>query len=108
MGRIERRAWLVSLFAAGDPAIALLARGEGNQIVAGAVVNRSATVIGVSNLFDANGDLELVWQGAAGAARARWGPLPVVGYGPGAALDGAHRAGLASLGELVVWVKPAA
>ena len=91
-----------------NPAIALLARGEGKQIVAGAIVNRSATVIGVSNLFHTNGDLELVWRGAASAARARWAPLPVVGYGLGAALDAAHRAGFASVGELVVWVKPAA
>jgi hypothetical protein len=90
-----------------NPAIAVLARGDGQKIVAGAVVNRSATVIGVSNVFHTNGDLELVWRTAASAAQARWGRLPVVGYESGAALDAAHRARFASVGELVVWVKPA-
>jgi hypothetical protein len=91
-----------------NPAIAVLARGDGKKIVAGAVVNRSATVIGVSNVFHhTNGDVESVWRDAASAAQAQWGPLPVVGYDSGAALDGAHRAGFASVGELVVWVKPA-
>ena len=90
-----------------NPAIAVLAQGNGKRIVAGAVVNRSATVIGVSNVFHRNGDVELVWRCAASAAQARWGPLPVVGYDSGAALDAAHRAGFGSVGELVVWVKPA-
>ena len=89
-----------------NPAIAVLARGDGKKIVAGAVVNRSATVIGVSNVFHTNGDLESVWRCAASAAQARWGPLPIVGYDSGAGLDAAHRAGFASVGELMVWVKP--
>jgi hypothetical protein len=54
-----------------------------------------------------NGDVESAWRDAASAAQARWGQLPVVGYDSGAALDAAHRAGFASVGELVVWVKPA-
>ena len=90
-----------------NPAIAVLARGDGKKIVAGAVVNRSATVVGVSNVFHTTGDVESVWRDAASAAQARWGPLPVVGYDSGEGLDAAHRAGFASVGELVVWVKPA-
>ena len=90
-----------------NPAIALLARSDGKTIDAGAIVNRSATVIGVSNVFHTNGDLESVWRAAARAAQARWGPLPAVGYDSGAGLDAAHHAGFASVGELVVWVKPA-
>lgn len=90
-----------------NSAIAVLARDYGEGIVAGAVVNRSATVIGLSNVFHTHGDLESVWRGAASAAQARWGPMPVVGYDSGTALHAAHRAGFGSVGELVVWVKPA-
>ena len=92
MGRVEHDLWLVSVFAAGEPRDRGAGAGDGKKIVAGAVVNRSATVIGVSNVFHTNGDLELVWRSAASAAQARWGPLPVVGYDSGAGLDAAHRA----------------
>jgi hypothetical protein len=86
-------------------AIAVLAQDDGKWIVGGAVVNRSATVIGLSNVFHRHGDLESVWRGAASAAHTRWGPMPVVGYDSGTALDAAHRAGFGTVGELVVWVK---
>jgi len=85
--------------------IAVLARGS-EGIIAGAVANRSTTVIGLSNVFHRHGDLESAWQGAASAAQARWGEMPVVGYESGAALDAAHGGGFGSVGELVVWVKP--
>ncbi len=44
-----------------DEAISVLARYDGDRIVAGAVANRSETVIGVSNVFDAAGDLDSAW-----------------------------------------------
>ena len=87
-----------------DDAVAVLARHDGGRIVAGAVANRSATVIGLSNVFDAGGDLESAWLGGAAAANALWGRMPVVGYDAGAALDAARRAGFDSIGELVVWL----
>ena len=67
-----------------DDAIGVLARYDGGRIVAGAVANRSATVIGLSNVFDAAGDLESAWLGGAAAAKALWGQMPVVGYDSGA------------------------
>jgi hypothetical protein len=93
-----RRALLV------DEAVGVLARYDGGRIVAGAVANRSATVIGLSNVFDAGGDLESAWLGGAAAANGLWGQLPIVGYDTGAALDAARRAGFESIGELVVWL----
>jgi hypothetical protein len=89
-----------------DAAIAVLARYDGNRIAAGAVANRSATVIGLSNVFDAEGDLRSAWHDGARAAEACWGSLPVVGYDSGAALEAAHEAGFGSIGELAVWVRP--
>ena len=90
-----------------DEAIGVLARYDGGRIVAGAVANRSTTVIGLSNVFDTAGDLESAWLGGAGAAKALWGEMPVVGYDSGASLDAAQQAGFDSIGELVVWLKAA-
>jgi hypothetical protein len=83
--------------------IAVLARYAGGRIVAGAIANRSATVFGLSNVFDTGEDLESAWSGGAAAAEALWGQMPVVGYDSGASLDAARRAGFDSIGELVVW-----
>ena len=88
-----------------NESVAVLARHDRNLIRAGAVANRSATVIGLSNVFDAEGDLEAAWSGGAAAAQARWGTLPVVGYASGESLDAAHRAGFESVGQLAVWMK---
>jgi hypothetical protein len=84
--------------------IALLAQHAGDRIVAGAVANRSATVIGLSNVFDTGEDLEFAWSGGAAAAEALWGPMPVVGYDSDASLAAARRAGFESIGELAVWI----
>ncbi len=87
-----------------DETIAVLAGYVGDRIVAGAVANQSTTVIGLSNVFDATGDLESAWLAGVAAATARWGQLPIVGYDSGASLDAAHEAGFESIGELVVWL----
>src|SRR3954452_7592535 len=89
-----------------DAATALLARYDGGRVVAGAIANRSSTVVGLSNVFDADGDLASAWHDAANAAQARWGPMPVVRYASGTALEAAYRAGFAGFGELTVWMKP--
>ena len=88
-----------------DETIRVLARYDGGRIVAGGVANRSATVIGLSNVFDAAGDVESAWLGGAAAAKAVWGQMPVVGYDSGASLDAARQAGFDSIGDLVVWLK---
>jgi len=88
-----------------NEAIRVLARSDGDRIVAGAVANRSATVIGLSNVFDTAGDLESAWVAAAAATAAQWGEMPIVGYESGDLLDAAHGAGFESIGELVVWIR---
>lgn len=88
-----------------DAAISVLAGYDGDRIVAGAVANRTATVIGLSNVFDAAGDLESAWLSGAAAATAKWGRMPIVSYDSGPSLDAAHAAGYRSIGELVVWLK---
>ena len=46
-----------------DNTIMVLARRESERVVAGAVANRSTTVVGLSNVFDIAGDLESAWAG---------------------------------------------
>jgi len=87
-----------------ESTVAVLARGGGDRPVAGAVACLSPSVIGLTNVFHESGDLESAFAGAASAARAHWGPLPVVGYESGAALDAARGAGFSTIGELAVWV----
>jgi hypothetical protein len=88
-----------------DEAIGVLAGYNGDRIVAGAIANRSSTVIGLSNVFDVAGDLESAWVGGAAAAAFLWGEMPTVSYDSGESLDAAHKAGFESIGELVVWLK---
>jgi hypothetical protein len=86
----------------------VLARFEDDRLVAGAVTRRSAAAIGLTNVFDLRGDLESAWRGGAATARARWGPMPVVGYDFGESLAAAHQARFTTAGELLVWAKPTA
>jgi hypothetical protein len=88
----------------GDARVRIFARSEGTQLRAGAVANRSRSVIGLTNVFDLEGDLESAWSGAASAAQTVWGRIPVVGYDRGESLDAAHRAGFETIGSLAVWV----
>ena len=87
-----------------DETIGVLAGYEGDRIVAGAIANRSSTVIGLSNVFDVAGDLESAWVGAAAIAARLWGEMTTVSYDSGDSLDAAHRGGFKSIGELVVWL----
>ena len=87
-----------------DETIGVLAGYEGDRIVAGAIANRSSTVIGLSNVFDVAGDLESAWVGAAASAAGLWEEMPTVGYDSADSLDAAHAGGFKSIGELVVWL----
>ena len=58
--------------------IAVLAAHDGDRVVAGAITNRSATVIGLSNVFDTAGDLDSAWADGAAAAATLWGDMPTV------------------------------
>ena len=87
-----------------DETIAVLAGCDGDRIVAGAIANRSANVIGLSNVFDTAGALDSAWTAGAAAAATLWGDLPIVGYDSGDELHAAHDAGFESIGELVVWI----
>jgi hypothetical protein len=83
-----------------------LAHYEGDQIVAGAVANRTDGAIGLSNVFAEGGDLSAAYSGAASAAQKRWGSARIVGYESGEALEAAGAAGFVPIGGLTVWLRP--
>jgi hypothetical protein len=86
------------------PDVAILAERDPTHVVAGAVLNRAAGVVGLSNLFTTNGDLDGAWNGAVAAARELFPDEAIVGYESGADLDAARRRGFVPLGPLRVWV----
>jgi len=87
-----------------DPRISVLVRSEGGRVCGGAIANRGGDVVGLSNVFDLEGDIESVWHEAASAAQDIWGRIPVVGYEEGESLAAAHQAGFKTIGSLVVWI----
>ncbi|MFB6806292.1 hypothetical protein [Streptomyces sp. NPDC056387] len=99
------------LFSAGllTPEIAFLAgRAADGRIVAGAAANRTGGVVGISNVFTADGTPDdEAWAGALTAVTALWPGLPVVGYEAGDDLDTAARHGFTPLGPLRVWLHTA-
>jgi hypothetical protein len=89
-----------------DPSVAVLvATDAGDSVAAGAVGNRSRSVVGLSNLFTVSAEPHEVWAGAVAALSARFPGFPLVGYERGADLAAAHRAGFTSVGQLRVWRK---
>jgi hypothetical protein len=87
-----------------DTRIKIFARADGASLRAGAIANRSRNVIGLTNVFDLDGDLESTWGDAASAAQAVWGSMPVIGYDEDDSLEAAHRAGFKSIGSLAIWI----
>jgi hypothetical protein len=71
------------------------------RIVAGCVASRSASVVGVSNLF---GAAELA-SGCLASVQSFAPNLPVVGYETDPALEGMKSLGFQALGPLRVWLR---
>lgn len=85
-----------------DPRVTVLARLDGDEVVAGAIANRTDGVVGLSNVF---GDDP--WPEAVAAVSARYPGLPLVGYESAADLDAARAAGFVTVGPLRVWLREA-
>jgi hypothetical protein len=84
--------------------IVVLGAADEDRFVAGAVLNRSDELIGLSNTFAVD-DLDPVWSAAVGFAARRFPGLPVGGYESGPALESAVRRGFEPVAPLRVWIK---
>ncbi|GAB3451742.1 hypothetical protein [Actinophytocola sediminis] len=89
-----------------EPSVLVVAGYRDGRVVAGAVLSSGSTVVGVSNVFAADGDLDAAWPGVLGLAARHHPGLPVVGYEHGDALAAAVRTGFEPIGGLRVWVRP--
>lgn len=81
----------------------VLARYDGDALVAGAVARLSSGVVDVSNAHAVAGHA-LDWQELADAVGAVFPDRPLVGYEHGEDLAAARGGGFQPVGELHVWV----
>ncbi len=87
------------------PDVAILAGYAGHQLIAGAILNRSTSAVGLSNVFSSADDLTEVYEGCVSAVTNYFPGLPIVGYEAGKALVAARAQGFRPIGRLVVWLK---
>ena len=86
-------------------AVSVLVAHEAERIIAGAALNRSAEVVGVSNLFSLPGRKHAAWRGCLVRASAMYPAATVVGYQSGGDLDIALDHGFETAGPLRVWIR---
>ncbi len=87
--------------------ICIMAAYKENQIVAGAIANRTLVVVGLSNVFTPQVDAERYWEGFLNMISAHYPTLPIVGYEQDEGLALALHVGFTILGPLRVWIKEA-
>lgn len=88
------------------PDIVMLGGYLDNQLVAGALLNRSPTVVGLSNVFPNPDTLADAWTRLLATIGRRFPDLAIVGYESGDSLAAARAHGFTSLGPLRIWIKP--
>jgi hypothetical protein len=85
-----------------DPSVSVLAAVHDDEVVAGGIVNQSASCLGISNLFDGTGDALATLEGFADAAAGIASGLPVVGYVSPEAVDAVAQVGFTPIAPLRV------
>jgi hypothetical protein len=98
----QPRLFLSSLLA--DPDIAFVAAYKSDEIIAGAIANRTDNVIGLSNVFAPPEDRVSFWVGCIATAQDSFSRLPLVGYEGGPELALAEAVGFERLQTLRVWI----
>ena len=89
-----------------DPSVTILAGYVDGSIAAGAIANRTGhELVGLSNVFTTDDDLDGAWRGSLDYLVAALPGLAVVGYASGADLSVTRRRGFQSLGPLRIWLK---
>ena len=86
-----------------DESIAVLAARTNDQVVAGAILNASESVVGISNFFTTSTDDSDCWSGCIARAESLFPATTFVGYESGSALTAALEHGFQIAGPLRVW-----
>jgi hypothetical protein len=84
--------------------VTVLAGRIGGDIVCGAALNASGSVVGVSNVFALGCNLDAAWSSTVAMAAELFPGRPLVGYETDPAPASQH--GFMTIGPLRVWVKP--
>ena len=88
-----------------DPSVRVLAAYGRDGLRAGAVANRTGSVVGVSNVFVTSVPEDDAWASLAAALAVLFPSLPLVGYERGQDLEAAVASGFSELGPLRVWLR---
>jgi hypothetical protein len=89
-----------------EPSVTILGGYLNGSIVAGAIANRTGReLVGLSNVFATNGDLDGAWSGSLHHLDTALPGSAIVGYESGADLAVALRIGFTSVGPLRIWLK---
>ncbi len=83
--------------------LSVVAEVVGGRVVAGALLNRSSEVVGISNFFDAGGSSSS-WEGCVAFAATLFPESTLVGYEAGNALGAVRTVGFDAPGRLRVWI----
>ena len=96
------RIFLSSLLSDGN--LAFIAARKNQQIVAGAIGNRTGDVVGLSNVFVPTHDAERFWAGCIAGVIEAFPELPLVGYESGDDLNNAQSVGFEVIAPLRIWM----
>jgi hypothetical protein len=88
-----------------DESVSVLQRKSTRDVSAGAVLNRSGSVVGLTNLFSTSVPLDEVWRDVAALCGQHFPSCPIVGYERGGDLDHAIHTGFTDLAALRVWLQ---
>ena len=89
-----------------DQDVVFVAAYRDEQIVGGAVANRTGNVVGLSNQFAPEGEALGYWAGCIAVIMEVYPDHAIVGYERGAELDSARTLGFEDVGPLRVWIRP--
>ncbi|MGO7337581.1 hypothetical protein [Rhizobium leguminosarum] len=87
-----------------DPNIHFYGRWAGDGFDAGCIVNRSTEAVGISNIFNLTGTLQVFGDAMSLATIAFSPEVPLVGYGSGVTLNEMTKLGFRSVGKLRIWL----
>ena len=88
-----------------DQRVRVLQRKRAEDVLAGAVLNRTGSVVGLSNVFSLNVSLDELWADLVVLAAQEFPSCPIVGYERGEHLDAAMETGFNDLGGLRAWLQ---